>query len=97
MNVFVIKNQGCKESKKNEDFVRFLALNPRGLGPEQTEKITIAKSAIKECEIDRLLFSSPGRRWNQRRLEDLEVKFRRMRKEVKIIESDSGEDATKGI
>ena len=55
------------------------------------------KSAIKECEIDALLFSSPDRRQNQRRLCYLEGQFRRISKEVKIIASGSEEDEMKGI
>ena len=55
------------------------------------------KGAIKECEIDALLFNSPDRQQNHRQLDYLEGQFRRISKEVKIIASDSGEDATKGI
>ena len=57
----------------------------------------IVKSAIKEHEIDALLFSSPDRRWNQRRIHYVEGQFRKVSKEVKIIASDSGEDVTKRI
>ena len=48
------KNQGYIESKKNENCVRFLAVNPRGFGPEQRKKTMMVKSSIKECEIDML-------------------------------------------
>ena len=57
----------------------------------------MVKSAIKDYGIDALLFSSSDRRWNQRQLDYVEGQFRRVSKEVKIIASCSGEDATKGI
>ena len=75
----------------------FLALNPRGFSPEQREKIIMVKRAIKYYETDALLFSSPDRIWNQRLLDYLEVQFRKISNEIKIIASDSGEDTKKGI
>ena len=38
-----LKNQGYINEKKQEDCVRILALNPRGCGPNNKEKINILK------------------------------------------------------
>ena len=57
-----LKNQGFIDSKKHEDCVRILAINPRGLRPNNQEKTNMLKQAIVAYEIDAVLFSGTDRR-----------------------------------
>jgi len=38
--------------------------NPRGFGPNKSEKIEMLKKRVDKRKIDRVLFSAPDRRWN---------------------------------
>ena len=57
-----LKNQGYVESIKQENVVRILALNLRGFGPKNKEKINMLKKAMVEWKIDVVLMSSIDRR-----------------------------------
>ena len=87
-----LKNQGYIDSKKHEDCVRILTINPRGIGPDNHEKINMLKQAMVDYEIDMVLFSGTDRRWNERRIETMKSTMRSVNKSVDIIASDSGED-----
>ena len=38
-----IKNQGFVDSKKHEDCIRMILLNPRGFGPNNNKKVNMLK------------------------------------------------------
>jgi len=87
-----LKNQGFINSKKHEDCIRILALNPRGFGPNNHEKINMLKQAMVEYKIDAVLFSGTDRRWNKSRTETIRKMMQSVNKSIEIIASDSGED-----
>jgi len=64
-----IINQGYIDTKKHEDCVRMLALNSRGFGPDNKEKVNMLKKAMVNYEIDVVLFSGTDRSWTEYRRE----------------------------
>ena len=70
-----------------------LALNPRGFGPNNHEKINMLKQAMVEYEIDAVLFSGTDRRWNENRTETIRKTMQLVNKSVEIIASNSREDS----
>ena len=86
-----LKNQWYVESIKQENVVRILALNPRGFGPKNKEKINMLKKAMVEWKIDVVLMSSTDRRWTEMKLDQMKKQMRSVNKNVEIIASDSRE------
>ena len=87
-----IKNQGFVDSKKYEDYVRMILLNPRGFGPNNNEKVNMLKQAMIDYEIDAVLFSGTDRRWNESRVQTTKNIMKTVNKSMEIITSDSGEE-----
>ena len=56
-----LKNQGFIDSKKHKDCVRILALNLRGFGPNNKEKINMIKQAMINYKIDVLMLNETNR------------------------------------
>ena len=44
--------------------MRLFYTDLRGFGPDKVEKMEMLKKKVKEVEINRILFSTPDRRWN---------------------------------
>ena len=86
-----LKNQGYIESQKHENSIRILALNPRGFGPKNNEKINMLKKAMNDYKIDIVLMSSTDRKWNELREETIKRKIKPINKNVEVVVSDSGE------
>ena len=57
-----IINQGYIDEVKNINNTRFIALNPDGFRPENTEKIEMVCQQVIEMEIDVIMLSTPDRR-----------------------------------
>ena len=69
-----------------------MLVNPRDFGPDDEEKVKIMIKAAIKHSIDRILFSSPDRKWTLNKIERLKQKFKRISKEVEIISSNSDQE-----
>ena len=56
-----IKNIGYVDPVKYNQNIRLLSLNPRGFGPDSTEKIAMLKLSKERLQFDGVFFSSPDR------------------------------------
>ena len=77
---------------KSENNIRLLYLNPHGFGPDDIEKTKMLCKTVREMKINRILMSSPDRRWVLTRVNRIKNIFKRISKNVTIILSDSREN-----
>ena len=79
-------------NEKHKDCERMPTLNPRGIGPDDEEKVEMVMKPVIRHEIDGVSLSSPDRKWTLSKLERFEQKFRRINEEVETIASNSDQD-----
>ena len=72
--------------------MRILAINSRGFGQNNYEKVNMLKQVTIDYEINVVLLSSADRKWNESRKSSLKTMFKSINKHVEIIASDSGEE-----
>ena len=84
-----MQNQGYVDSKKHQDCIRLLSLNPHGFGLDNEEKIEMMVLAAQKYDIDRIMLSSLDRRQTSSRIDKVKRKFKKISREIAIITSDS--------
>ena len=89
----MIENKGWINRIKVDSVIRMFYINPRGFGPDKTEKMEKLKKEINDRYIEAVLFSSPDRRWNSIMKEQIRYKFKKIDRNVVINMSDSGDSS----